>query len=77
MVAKRGIDIGYRRAGNEYNVNEKNVRRWVKELNRSSDATINNPIARTPRGPRFPDIEAQVSNFIDEKRSNEDGFIYF
>ena len=40
MVAKRGIDIGYRPAGNEYNVNEKNVRRWAKELNSTSDATI-------------------------------------
>ena len=74
MVAKRAIELGnYRQAGNEHNVNEKNVRRWVKELNRTSDATINRPIARTPRGPRFPDIEAQVCNFIDRIRSNEDG----
>ena len=30
MVAKRAIEIGnYRQAGNEHNVNEKNVRRWV------------------------------------------------
>ena len=49
MVAKRGIDIGYRPAGNEYNVNEKNVRRWAKELNIISDAPINRRIARTPR----------------------------
>ena len=54
MVAKRGKDFGYRPAANEYNVNEKNVRRWAKELNSTSDATINRPIARTsrPRGPR-------------------------
>ena len=48
MVAKRGIDIGYRPTGNEYNVNEKNVRRWAKELISTSDAIINRPIARTP-----------------------------
>ena len=77
MVAKRGKEIGYRPAANEYNVNEKNVRRWAKELNSTSDATINRPIARTPtHRPRFPNIEAQVSNFIDEKRSNEDGFTF-
>ena len=87
MVAERGIELGnWRQAGIEHNVDEKNVRRWVKELNRSSDATINRSIARTPRGPRsiartprgprFPDIETQVCNFIDRMRSNEDGFTF-
>ena len=77
MVAKQAIELGnWTQAGNEHNVNEKNVRRWVKQLNRTSDATINRPIARTPRGPRFPDIEAQVCNFIDRMRSNEDGFTF-
>ena len=76
-VAKRGKEIGYRPAGKEYNVNEKNVRRWAKALNSISDAPINRPIARTPRHrPMFPDIEAQVSNFIDENRNNDDGFTF-
>ena len=75
MVAKRGKEIGYRPAGNEYNVNEKNVRRWAKELNIISDAPINRRIARTPRHrPMFPDLEAEVSAFINEKRNNDDGF---
>ena len=87
MVAERAIEIGnWRQAWIEHGVDEINVRRWVKDLNRSSDATINNPIARTPRGPRsiartprgprFPDIETQVCNFIDRMRSNEDGFTF-
>ena len=35
MVAERGIELGnLRQAGIEHNVDEKNVRRWVKDLNR-------------------------------------------
>ena len=53
LVAERALEIGnWRQAGLEYGVDEANVRRWIKLLNRSSDATINNPIARTPRVPR-------------------------
>ena len=70
-VAERALAIGnWRQAGLEYGVDEANVRRWIKLLNRSSDATINNPIARTPRGPRsivrtprgprFPDIDTSL-----------------
>ena len=77
MVAKRGIEIGYRPAAKEYNVNEKNVRRWAEELNSISDAPINRPIARTPmHRPMFPDLEAEVSDFIDEKRNDDDGFTF-
>ena len=74
-VAKRGKEIGYRPAGREYNVTEQNVRRWVKELNIISDAPMNRRIARTPRyRAMFPDLEAEVSAFINEKRNNDDGF---
>ena len=74
-VAKRGKEIGYRPAGKEYNVSDKNVRRWAKELNIISDAPMNRRIARTPRyRAMFPDLEAEVSAFINEKRNNDDGF---
>ena len=52
-VAERALAIGnWRQAGLEYGVDEANVRRWIKLLNRSSEATLNNPIARPRRVPR-------------------------
>ena len=52
-VAEHALAIGnWRQAGLEHGVDEANVRRWIKLLNRSSEATLNNPIARARRVPR-------------------------
>ena len=60
-VAERALEIGnWSQAGQEHGVDEACVRRWIKLLNRSSEATLNNPIvarrrrttARTTRVPR-------------------------
>ena len=52
-VAEYALAIGnWKQAGLEHGVDEANVRRWIKLLNRSSEATLNNPIARARRVPR-------------------------
>ena len=60
-VAERALEIGnWSQAGQEHGVDEACVRRWIKLLNRPSEATLNNPIvarrrrttARTTRVPR-------------------------
>ena len=49
-VAERALEIGnWSQAGQEHGVDEACVRRWIKLLNRSSEATLNNPIARRRR----------------------------
>ena len=61
LVAERALEIGnWSQAGQEHGVDEACVRRWIKLLNRPSEATPNNPIvarrrrttARTTRVPR-------------------------
>ena len=52
-VAEYALAIGnWRQAGLEHGVDEANVRRWIKLLNRSSEATLNNQMARARRVPR-------------------------
>ena len=71
-VVERGLEIGYRPAGNEYGIPEANVRRWHKELKPISHAPKNRCITKARNGAKFPQIETQVCAFIHQKRN--DGF---
>ena len=51
-VVEYALAIGnWTQAGLEHGVDEACVRRWIKLLNRSSETTLNNPIARRRRVP--------------------------
>ena len=58
-----------REAADRLGINEANIRRWKKELVAISEAPKTKCITKKRVGVKFPDIDARVCAFIDEKRN--------
>ena len=62
--------LGNRPAARQLRIDERNIRRWAKEVEAISNAPKNKCCVKARRGAMYPDIDTRVCSFIDEKRNN-------
>ena len=62
---------GNRAAGREFVVDEKNVRRWKSQRMQLSKCIGPKKCFRGPKTGRYPELEAEVVNFVKERRDRQ------